>query len=155
GGGGGRAAGGGARLWKKDPKLWKADDAAAQREIAARLGWLDVVRTMRGEVPALTAFAAAARADGLTHAVLCGMGGSSLAPEVFRLSFGVAKHGLDLAILDSTDPAAVLAAERPSDPARTLYLLSSPSGGTAEVNAFFAFFWDRVARQKGEAGAGA
>lgn len=142
-------AGVGARLLKKDPTLWKPEDPAAQREITVRLGWLDVVRAMQAEAGALAAFGAAARADGFTHAVLCGMGGSSLAPEVFRLSFGVARTGLDLAILDSTDPAAVLAAERRSDPARTLYLISSKSGGTAEVNAFLAFFWDRVLRERG------
>ncbi|MFN8545773.1 MAG: bifunctional transaldolase/phosoglucose isomerase [Candidatus Binatia bacterium] len=145
----------GERLWHKDSTLWKADDAAAQREIAARLGWLDVVGAMRARLDDLRAFATGARADGFTHALLCGMGGSSLAPEVLRTVFGVARGGLDLAVLDSTDPAVVLAAGQRSDPARTLYLVSSKSGGTAEVNAFLAFSWDRVVRARGEAAAGA
>jgi transaldolase/glucose-6-phosphate isomerase len=140
----------GARLWKKDASLWKADDPGAQAEIAARLGWLDVPRAMRAKVDELGTFAAEVRAAGFTHAVLCGMGGSSLAPEVFRKTFGVAAGFLDLAVLDSTDPAAVLAAEARSDPARTLYLISSKSGSTAEVSAFFHFFWDRVARARGD-----
>ena len=140
----------GERLWKKDPTLWKADDPAAQTEIAARLGWLDVPRAMRGKVDELAAFASEIRAAGFTHALLCGMGGSSLAPEVFRKTFGVASGFLDLAVLDSTDPAAVLAAEARSDPGRTLYIMSSKSGGTAEVSAFFHFFWERVARTRGD-----
>lgn len=73
-------------------------------------------------------FAARAAADGLTHTVVCGMGGSSLAPGVLATSFGAA----NLAVLDSTDPAAVRAVERWSDPARTLYLIASKSGTTVE-----------------------
>jgi transaldolase/glucose-6-phosphate isomerase len=138
------------RLWQKDATLWKPKEPAAQAEIAHRLGWLDAPQSMRAEVEKLTAFAAAAREAGFTHALLCGMGGSSLAPEVFRKTFGVARGFLDLAVLDSTDPAAVLAAESRSDPARTLYLISSKSGGTVEVNAFLEFFWERVARVAGE-----
>ncbi len=140
----------GERLWKKDPTLWKPNDPAAQAEIANRLGWLDVVGAMRGRVEELDALVAEVRAAGFTHALLCGMGGSSLASEVFRKTFGVARGALDLAVLDSTDPAAVAAAAARSDPARTLYVISSKSGGTAEVNAFFRLCWERTATVVGE-----
>ena len=133
-----------ARLWKKDVTLWPTDDPAAGDEIARRLGWLDLPETMAPQVPTLTSFADEVRAAGFTHAVLCGMGGSSLAPEVLRRSLGVRRGFLDLAVLDSTDPAAVLAAAQRSDPARTLYLVSSKSGDTIEVQAMLAFFWDRL-----------
>jgi transaldolase / glucose-6-phosphate isomerase len=138
-----------ARLWRKDDSLWPADEAG-RREIANRLGWLDVGRTMSPHVPALAAFTEEVRAAGFTHAVLCGMGGSSLAPEVFRRSLGVRRGFLDLAVLDSTDPAAVLAIAQRSDPAKTLFLISSKSGDTIEVQAFLAFFWDRLQQAVGE-----
>ncbi len=139
----------GARLWRKDPTLWKPADAAHQAEIKIRMGWLDVAGQMAGHLSELTTFAGEVRRAGFTHALLLGMGGSSLAPEVMRVTFGVAKGYLDLAVLDSTDPAAVLAADARSDHARTLYLVSSKSGGTAEINAMFRFFWDRVVAVKG------
>ncbi|MDW8327198.1 MAG: bifunctional transaldolase/phosoglucose isomerase, partial [Anaerolineales bacterium] len=139
----------GARLWQKDPTLWKPDDPTHQAEIKIRLGWLDVAETMARRVTELTTFAGEVRRAGFTHALLCGMGGSSLAPEVMRTTFGVAKGYLDLAVLDSTDPAAVLAAAARSDPARTLFIIASKSGGTAEINAMFKFFWQRLTQLKG------
>jgi transaldolase/glucose-6-phosphate isomerase len=138
------------RLWKKDPTLWKADDAAHQAEIAVRLGWIDVVDEMERAVPALTAFADEIRRAGFTRAVLCGMGGSSLAPEVLRRTFGVAKGHVDVAVLDSTDPAAVRRLEVWSHPATTLYVIASKSGGTTEPNVFFRYFWERVRASRGE-----
>ncbi len=138
------------RLWRKDPTLWKPDDPKHQAEIKNRLGWLDVHELVASRVSELTTFAGEARRAGFTHALLCGMGGSSLAPEVLRETFGVARGYLDLAVLDSTDPAAVLAAEARSNPARTLYIIASKSGTTTEPNAFFAYFWDRVRALKGD-----
>lgn len=140
----------GSRLWQKDASLWKPDDAAHQAEIKIRMGWLDVVELMLTKVSEMTTFAGEARRANFTHAVLCGMGGSSLAPEVLRETFGVAKGYLDLAVLDSTDPAAVLNAEAWGKPERTLYIIASKSGGTTEPNAFFAYFWERVKAVKGE-----
>jgi transaldolase/glucose-6-phosphate isomerase len=140
----------GERLWKKDAQLWKPDSAAHQAEIKIRLGWLDVADEMAERVSEMTTFAGEVKRAGFTHALLCGMGGSSLAPEVLRETFGVAKGYLNLAVLDSTDPAAVISAEARSDPARTLYIISSKSGGTAEINAMFKFFWDRVSHLKGD-----
>ena len=140
----------GQRLWKKDATLWKPDAPEHQKEIAIRLGWLDVVDLMQTKVAEMTTFAGEIKRAGFTHAVLCGMGGSSLAPEVLRETLGVAKGYLDLAVLDSTDPAAVLAMEARSDLARTLFIISSKSGSTTEPNAFFQFFWKHVRQVKGE-----
>jgi transaldolase/glucose-6-phosphate isomerase len=139
------------RLWAKDSSLWKPDDASHQAEIKSRLGWLDVMDLMRTRLDEMTGFAAGLRDAGLTHALLCGMGGSSLAPEVLRETFGVRDGYLDLAVLDSTDPQAVLAAEARSDPARTLYIIASKSGGTTEPNAMFKYFWEKVRAAKGDA----
>jgi len=140
----------GERLWKKDPTLWKPEDEAHQKEIKTRLGWLDVADLMLTKVDEMKAFAADARQAGFTHAVLCGMGGSSLAPEVLRETFGVKKGYLDLRVLDSTDPASVINAEAWSDPAKTLYIIASKSGSTTEPNAFFTFFWNHVRKAKGD-----
>jgi transaldolase/glucose-6-phosphate isomerase len=137
------------RLWRLDPSLWKPDDPAHQAEIKIRLGWLQVFEQLRPRAADLMTFAGEIKRAGFTHALLCGMGGSSLAPEVLRETFGVAKGYLDLAVLDSTDPAAVQAAEARSRPARTLYIISSKSGATTEPNAFFKYFWSRVHAVKG------
>ncbi len=138
------------RLWKQDPTLWKADDAAHQAEIKIRMGWLDVVDLMLTKVDELKAFADEIRKAGFTRAVLCGMGGSSLAPEVLRRTFGVAKGACDVQVLDSTDPAAIAAAEHWSDPGKTLYIVSSKSGGTTEPNVFFQYFYDKVRAVQGD-----
>ena len=141
-----------ARLWRKDATSWSAD-AAHQKVAANRLGWLDLPRTMPAEVAGLEAFAAEVRADGFTHAVLLGMGGSSLAPEVMRRMLGVASGALDLAVLDNTSPAAVRAVAGSHDPRRTLFLVSSKSGGTIEVASFERYFFEWVSAARGaEAG---
>jgi len=137
-----------ARLWQKDATLWKPESVEHQNEIRIRLGWLDVAEMMRERVSELTTFAGEVRRAGFTHAVLCGMGGSSLAPEVFRETFGVAKGYLQLYVLDSTDPAAVLSTLSAVDLPRTLFIIASKSGGTAEINAMFRFFWERVSKKK-------
>lgn len=142
------------RLWAKDPTLWKPGEKSHQQEIAVRLGWLTSARWVRERTSELTTFAGEIRRAGFTHAVLCGMGGSSLAPEVLRETFGVAKGYLDLVVLDSTDPEAVLAMLARSQPARTLYIIASKSGGTIEPNAMLAFFWHEVCKVKGERRAG-
>jgi glucose-6-phosphate isomerase len=103
----------------------------------------------------------AVRESGYTHALLLGMGGSSMAPEVFRRAFGVSRGGsqtrpyLDLAVLDSTDPGAVLEYAERLDPSRTLFIVSTKSGGTVETFSFFKYFYDRVAEAVGAEGAGA
>ena len=96
----------------------------------------------------------AVRADGYTHALLLGMGGSSLAPEVFRETFGVADGFLDLSVLDSTQPDAVLAKARTLDPTRTLFLPATKSGGTVETLSLLKYFYNRTADALGPAEAG-
>ncbi|GAB4484790.1 MAG: bifunctional transaldolase/phosoglucose isomerase [Anaerolineales bacterium] len=145
------------RMWKIDPTLW-TDDAAGQAEIKIRLGWLSLPETSRLALPEIRDFAAQVHAAGLTHFLLLGMGGSSLAPEVMSLVFGHALPpvsemggaGGGFAILDSTDPGQVAetAAKFPLE--KTLFIVASKSGGTAEVSAMFDYFWARAMESFGE-----
>ncbi|HTX93142.1 MAG TPA: bifunctional transaldolase/phosoglucose isomerase [Anaerolineales bacterium] len=130
-----------ARLWSHDPSLWTADPDG-QAEVRKRLGWLDLPRTSRAALKEINDFTAQVKKDGFTHVLLLGMGGSSLAPEVLSLVF--ACPGITFAILDSTDPGQVAetAARFPTD--KTLFLVSSKSGGTAEINAMFNYFWEQT-----------
>ena len=139
-----------ARIWDHDHTVWKPEPT----EITNRLGWLHIAEAMEDEVQRLQEFADAARADGYTHALLLGMGGSSLAPEVFCKTFGVQKGYLDLAVLDSTDPAAVSAHAERLDPQRTLFIVSTKSGTTVETLSFFKFFYNWVRDAIGEQQAG-
>ncbi|MEK7330958.1 MAG: transaldolase, partial [Candidatus Eisenbacteria bacterium] len=139
-----------ARMWRRDPTLWSAHPAR-HGAIAGRLGWLALPEAMEREVAALREFAAGVVAEGFTHAVLLGMGGSSLAPEVLRLTLGVRPGFLALTVLDDTSPAAVAAVADAHDPARTLFIVSSKSGSTLEVVSFERHFfaWVRAARGDG------
>jgi transaldolase/glucose-6-phosphate isomerase len=128
------------RIWAKDPTVWKPDPNTP--EITDRLGWLVVGKTMAQQVKSLAAFADEARSR-FDRVVLCGMGGSSLAPEVLWRTFGAAPGYPSLHVLDSTDPAAVRGAEQ-GDIARTLFLVSSKSGTTQESDSFFRYFWERT-----------
>jgi transaldolase/glucose-6-phosphate isomerase len=131
----------GKRIWEKDHKVWSKEP---QPELTDRLGWLDLPETMEKQVEALTIFADKAKADGIKDIVLLGMGGSSLAPEVFQETFGNAPGFPKLRVLDSTHPAAVRAVEHGIDLAHTLFLVSSKSGTTTETNSFFFYFWDKL-----------
>jgi glucose-6-phosphate isomerase len=135
------------RLWAHDDSLW-GDEPERRRVAANRLGWLDVPAFMRDEVEALHTLAISIWREGFTHAVLLGMGGSSLAPEVLRLTFGVKPGAIELDVLDNTSPAAVRAIASSHDPRTTLFLVSSKSGSTLEVTSFEKFFyeWVRAAR---------
>jgi transaldolase/glucose-6-phosphate isomerase len=139
----------GSRLWKKDPTLWSADPVA---ELTDRLGWLEMPESMEKEVEALRQFAEKAKGDGMRHVVVLGMGGSSLAPEVFQHSFGNESGYPALTVLDSTHPAAIRSIEGKIDLAHTLFLVSSKSGTTTETNSFFYYFWDKLKHLKAEAG---
>jgi glucose-6-phosphate isomerase len=143
-----KAARFGPRLVAHDDSLW-GDDPAHRKVAANRLGWLDVARSIRPLAAEMTAFAAEVAAEGFTHAVLLGMGGSSLAPEVFRLTFGIAPGKLELAVLDNTSPAAVQAVADAHDLSRTLFIVASKSGGTIEVTSFEKYFWERVSAVRG------
>ena len=138
------------RILARDHTVWRPDPT----EIADRLGWLDSPHVMRDAIGPIRQLIDSVRADGYTHALLLGMGGSSLAPEVFRAIFGVADGFLDLSVLDSTQPDAVLAKERTLDPARTLFLPATKSGGTVETLSLLKYFYNRTADAVGPAEAG-
>jgi len=129
------------RLRRRDPTLWFPGPVP---EIADRLGWLELPDRMRPFLRDLRAFAEAVRAEGIRHVVLLGMGGSSLAPEVFQQTFGNAPGHPELIVLDSTHPAAVGAVEARLTPATTLFIVSSKSGTTTETLALCRYFWHRV-----------
>lgn len=128
------------RIWKKDHTVWSNDST----EISNRLGWLDSVDATGNSVNEINEFVDEVRSAGFTHALLMGMGGSSLAPEVFRLTFGVKEGYLDLTVLDSTHPEVVMDYAKKFNPATTLYIVSTKSGGTVETFSFMKFFYNYV-----------
>jgi transaldolase/glucose-6-phosphate isomerase len=125
------------RLWRRDASLWGGPGVP---EIEDRLGWLTVSEAMLEQAPALHEFAEQVRSEGYTDAVLLGMGGSSLGPEVIRRSFGDLPDGLTLHVLDSTHPDEVLAVENAVDLSKTLFIVSSKSGGTIETISHYRYF---------------
>jgi transaldolase/glucose-6-phosphate isomerase len=127
------------RLKAKDPTIWGPPDTP---ELADRLGWVDLPETMAAAVPELESIADDAIADGTDHVVLLGMGGSSLAPEVFASVLGVADGHPPLIVLDSTHPDQVSAVAEAINPSRTIFIVSSKSGGTLETISGFRFFWE-------------
>jgi len=137
------------RVWKKDHTVWSKEP---QPELTDRLGWLELPETMERQVAELRSFADKVKADGMKHVVLLGMGGSSLAPEVFQETFGNAPGFPKLRVLDSTHPAAVKAVEREIDLGQTIFLVSSKSGTTTETNSFFFYFWDKQKKISADAG---
>ena len=128
------------RLWSHDHTLW-ADEPT---EISDRLGWLTVVDGMDEQVGDLEALAAEVAADGIDAVVLLGMGGSSLAPEVLSTTFGSAAGRPSLIVLDTTDPAEIGTLAGRLDLTRTLFIVASKSGTTAETLSHLAFFWERI-----------
>ena len=134
-----------ARLWVGDASLWTG---AGEGEW---LGWLQVVGAQRARVGELRALQREVVEQGFEHAVLLGMGGSSLCPEVLRRSFGRVAGAPDLRVLDSTDPAQIISIEQRIDYERTLFIVSSKSGTTLEPNIFLSYF---AARARGRAGPG-
>ena len=136
------------RIWTRDHTLWKPSPT----EIDNRLGWLTVLDHMQDGLAELRSFEQAAREARITDVVLLGMGGSSLGPEVLRCTFGSAKGSPKLWVLDSTVPGWVRQVTKAIQPARTLFLLASKSGGTIEVMSLFAHFWELVRRTKGNRG---
>src|SRR5581483_2400044 len=123
------------RIWEADPTLF-TPDPAHEKSIKSRVGWLRSPNLMRAKLGELDAFAAEVRAAGYTDAVLLGMGGSSLAPEVLSLTEKLAggqEAGLAVHILDNTDPTAVLRVDRRVAGKKALFIVSSKSGGTIEI----------------------
>ena len=129
------------RVWQHDESLWGGPGVP---EIGNRLGWLTISEKMLEHAPELNEFVEQVKADGFTDAVLLGMGGSSLGPEVIRRSYGQVPGGLRLHVLDSTDPGAVLGVERSVDLETTLFVVSSKSGGTIETLSHMRYFYERT-----------
>nr|MBN1228296.1 glucose-6-phosphate isomerase [Anaerolineae bacterium] len=140
------------RIWAVPPDhtVWKPEPA----EISNRLGWLRIMDEMLPRVDDLNDFTASVKAAGFTDALLLGMGGSSLSPDVFSHVFAERAGGLRLSVLDSTHPLAVLNMARRLDLTKTLFVAATKSGTTAETLSFFKFFYNQVSELVGQAGAG-
>lgn len=126
------------RLWDRDASLWTGEDESKW------LGWLDIVEEQIAQHDALQKFAKEVHTRGFEHILLLGMGGSSLCPEVLRMTFGRISQFPTLHVLDSTDPAQVKAFEHQIDIAKTLFIVSSKSGSTLEPNIFKQYFFERT-----------
>ncbi len=127
------------RLWAKDYTLW----ADQPDEITNRLGWLHLPETMRDQAAEFQLFAERIRSEGIRHVVLLGMGGSSLAPQVFQRTFGNARGYPKLSLLDSTHPDAVRHLSESIDIHKTFFLVSSKSGTTLETLSLLRYFWSK------------
>ena len=135
-------------IWDKDPSVWK-EEAVQQQIISERLGWLDIVNADDSFYVPLRSLQNDVQAAGYTHALLLGMGGSSLAAEVMRKTFGVLPGFPDLIVLDTTDPQAISLATRAIDLDRTLFIVSTKSGTTIETLSLFKYYYDLVESKKG------
>jgi glucose-6-phosphate isomerase len=131
------------RLFDRDVRLWTTDPRVGEA-IAGRLGWLDAPAHFTEQIPGLEGFGDSVVDEGYQTAVVAGMGGSSLAPDVFLKTFGTEEGYLGLRVLDSTDPAYVTETLDDLDPLRTLMIIASKSGTTTEPNAFLATSWARA-----------
>ena len=138
------------RINRRDYTVWHS----FPDEISNRLGWLDCPQNMPDHIESLIEIVQAAQRDGMRSALLLGMGGSSLAPEVFSQVFGAVESYLDVEVLDSTHPQAVLAKAAALDPAETLYIPATKSGGTVETLSFLKFFFKHVSDTLGPEVAG-
>lgn len=138
------------RIWNKDYTVWNDNP----EEISNRLGWLDSVETTSKSTSEIKEFVQSVLNDEFTHALLMGMGGSSLAPEVFRLTFGVKEGYLDLAVIDSTHPDAVKEFNDTLEFEKTLFIVSTKSGGTVETISFMKYFYNKAVKELGRGLAG-
>ena len=136
------------RLWARDPTLWTGRDEARW------LGWLGIVDQALGRLDELRRAAEDVRQASFSHVVLLGMGGSSLCPEVLKMTFGRIASWPELHVLDSTDPAQVRTLETTVDLARTLFIVASKSGTTLEPNIFKQYFFERAKATVGAAQVG-
>ena len=127
------------RLWDRDTTLWTRSDESKW------LGWLGIVEDQLADIEHLTQLADDVKAGDFSHAVVLGMGGSSMCPEVLALTFGRQEGFPELHVLDSTDPAQVITLKDKIDLAKTLFIVASKSGSTLEPNIFKQYFFERVA----------
>jgi len=133
------------RIWKKDYTVWNNDPT----EISNRLGWLDCTSNTRKSFDEIHSFVNEIQNEGIKNVLLLGMGGSSLAPEVFSLVFGH-NSKIKLSVLDSTHPDAVLDKSNRLNPENTLYIVSTKSGGTVETISFMKYFYNFVLNKSGK-----
>ena len=129
------------RIWSKDHTVWFDEDPG---EITNRLGWLELPKLMQKELDDLEQLSDEIKDSGWTDVVLLGMGGSSLAPEVFQRTFDNAEGHPELTVLDSTHPDAVTDVEDRIDLEHSLFIVASKSGTTTETMSLFNYFWDRI-----------
>lgn len=129
------------RIWAHDHTVWMPEPVP---ELTNRLGWLDLPERLTQITPDLEEFASQLRADGIAHVVVLGMGGSSLAPDVFAHTFGSAPGAPELQVLDSTHPAAVARLDSELELADTIFIVASKSGTTIEPLSFMEYFWHRL-----------
>jgi glucose-6-phosphate isomerase len=137
-----------ARLWRGDPSLWTGEDEDNW------VGWLPIVEDQLAHLKQLNDAATDAAQAGFTHALLLGMGGSSLCPEVLKITYGKQPGHPELHVLDSTDPAQIKSIESQVDLPRTLCIVASKSGSTLEPNIFKQYFFDRMQQTVGKEKAG-
>lgn len=136
------------RLWNRDATLWTGNDESQW------LGWLDITEEQLAQQEQLQKLAKEVEQREFQDVLLLGMGGSSLCPEVLRLTFGRIHHFPNLHVLDSTDPAQVKSFEHQIDIAKTLFIVSSKSGSTLEPNIFKQYFFERTKQVVGATKAG-
>jgi transaldolase/glucose-6-phosphate isomerase len=132
------------RLWSKDASLWTNTDEGKW------LGWLDIVDQQLGNVSKFKALSAEVGEDGFKYLLLLGMGGSSLAPEVFSMTYGKQAGSPELLVLDSTDPVQIKSLRDKIDPARSLFCVSSKSGATLEPNIYMQYFYEETRKSVGD-----
>jgi transaldolase / glucose-6-phosphate isomerase len=132
------------RFWEKDPSIWFTKP---QPEITNRMGWLDIFEPLHEHLKSMFDFAESVKSEGFKHVVLMGMGGSSLAPEVFQHTFGNQDGYPRLILLDSTHPDAVRNVESQIELTKTIFVVSSKSGTTTETLSFYNYFWARMAEK--------
>jgi len=138
------------RIWNKDHTVWKP----APDEISNRLGWLQSHEDFKDEWPLVESFVTGVREDGFQQAILLGMGGSSLAPEIFRKILGQGKGYLDLIVCDTTAPDTISSLSAAADSKKTLFIVSTKSGGTVETLSAMKYFFRQTCNVVGEGNAG-
>jgi glucose-6-phosphate isomerase len=138
------------RTWDQDISLWSAEPGSAEAaSITTRLGWLDVAHTMASELDRVVQLGEAMKSERIQAVYLLGMGGSSLCAEVLRSVYGVADGYPELFVLDTTDESTIATASARLDPARTVFLVASKSGGTVEVSSMERLFWTQMSAALG------
>lgn len=138
------SAGSTKRLWEKDATLWTNSDESKW------LGWLDIVPEQLSQVEKFKQLSAEVQRDGFETVLLMGMGGSSLCPEVFSITFGKQAGFPELLVLDSTDPAQIRSFREKIDPRKTLFFVSSKSGTTLEPNIYMQYFFEETKKLLGD-----